>query len=308
MKTMTLAEQISTPTFKKQFNLDLFTRVAHEYDLATRMMSLGGDARWKQMLVEALPDHTAPHCVDVACGTGDVTLELARRYPDGNIIGLDLTPAMIDVAKARATGSHNVQFRVTDMCKTGLPDSSVDMVTGSYALRNAPTLTDALAEIHRILKPGGTAAFLDFSKSPNKFLQAIQLPVLKTWGAFWGIVVHARYTRIPTATGSIRVPNPKIPSLLPGHPATYSASKAKLKLALPKSIRWIPVYPNYCSQWVSSHRFKERLISGLEHFVLNKICEGKASEMKITAKLSQLLSSLRLSAKVFEIKKGDSEK
>lgn len=189
---MTLAEQISTPAFKKQFNLDLFTRVAHEYDLATRMMSLGGDARWKQMLVEALPDHTAPHCVDVACGTGDVTLELARRYPDGNIIGLDLTPAMIDVAKARATGSHNVQFRVTDMCKTGLPDSSVDMVTGSYALRNAPTLTDALAEIHRILKPGGTAAFLDFSKSPNKFLQAIQLPVLKTWGAFWGIVVHGR--------------------------------------------------------------------------------------------------------------------
>jgi len=184
-----IRDSIQTPENKRRYNEGLFTRVAGEYDMATRAMSFGRDRVWKRRLVRLLPDLTAPNCVDLACGTGDVTFELAERYPAGNIVGIDLTPAMIEVARARSLHA-NVRFEAQDMCSTTIAEGWADVVTGSYALRNAPLLDDAFREIRRMLKPGGHAAFLDFSKSPARWRQGLQLPLLKCWGGFWGIVLH----------------------------------------------------------------------------------------------------------------------
>jgi ubiquinone/menaquinone biosynthesis methyltransferase len=193
MPAPSIAESIGTPAAKKAYNQDLFTRVAAEYDIATRAMSLGRDAAWKRQLVASLPDHIAPRCLDLATGTGDVAFELANRYPDAEILGLDLTPAMIDEARKRnGSRADRVRFEVGDMCATGLPDHWADLITGSYALRNAPTLEAALVEIRRVLKPGGRAAFLDFAKSSNQLLQELQLALLKGWGGLWGMIVHGR--------------------------------------------------------------------------------------------------------------------
>ncbi len=187
--TLPIRSSIQTPDGKRRYNEGLFTRVATEYDLATRAMSLGRDQAWKRRLVGLLPDRTAPVCVDLACGTGDLTAELARRYPDGQVVGVDLTPAMIEVARARCP-QPGVRFVCGDMCRTGLADGSVDIVTGSYALRNAPVLEDALREVRRVLRPGGWAAFLDFAKPPARWRQSLQFPLLKAWGGFWGLVIH----------------------------------------------------------------------------------------------------------------------
>jgi ubiquinone/menaquinone biosynthesis methyltransferase len=189
--SMNIRGAIQTPENKRNYNEQLFTRVAVEYDMATRAMSLGCDGSWKRRLVAMLPDLNAPRCIDLACGTGDVSIELATRFPKGQITGLDLTPAMIEVARRRCR-KENVDFAVADMCRTGLRDESVDVVTGSYALRNAPVLDDAFREVWRVLKPGGHAAFLDFVKSPVRWQQAMQLPLLKCWGGFWGLVIHGR--------------------------------------------------------------------------------------------------------------------
>jgi demethylmenaquinone methyltransferase/2-methoxy-6-polyprenyl-1,4-benzoquinol methylase len=186
-----IREQIETPAQKKYFNLQLFTRVADEYDLATSVMSLGQDARWKRRLLELLPVMDRPRCVDLACGTGDLTLGLARRYPDGDILGIDLTGPMLDVARRRIPHRH-VQFFQADMCRLDVPDQSVDIVTGGYAIRNAPVLDDALAEIHRILRPGGVAAFLDFSRPAQPLASAAQLALLKCWCSLVSIAVHGR--------------------------------------------------------------------------------------------------------------------
>jgi len=187
--SLNIRSSIQTPAAKRRYNEGLFTRVAAEYDLATRAMSLGRDQVWKRRMVGLLPNLVRPNCVDLACGTGDVAAELARRYPQGNIVGIDLTPAMLDVARQRCP-EPNVSFRSRDMCQTDLPAGWADMVTGSYALRNAPVLDDALREVRRLLKPGGYAAFLDFAKPPARWRQALQLPLLKAWGAFWGLVIH----------------------------------------------------------------------------------------------------------------------
>ena len=149
---------IDTPDKKRHYNEGLFTRVATEYDGATRAMSLGRDQLWKRRLVNMLPDFSAPNCVDLACGTGDVTAALANRYAGGQILGIDLTLAMIEVARERHA-RPNVAFHVRDMCRTEIQAGWADVVTGSYALRNAPVLDDALVEVRRLLKPGGWAAF-----------------------------------------------------------------------------------------------------------------------------------------------------
>ncbi len=174
---------------KKKFNEAHFAESAPRYDLATRCLSLGQDRIWKKRLINELPDLPSPVCVDIACGTGDVTFLLADRYPGGSIIGVDLTKEMIDLSLKRNT-KPNVTFQQRDMSHLEFGDHSVDIITGSYAIRNAPDLAVTLAEFNRVLKLGGHAFFLDFSKPASQFGQALQYAVMKCWGSFWGIVLH----------------------------------------------------------------------------------------------------------------------
>lgn len=182
-------EHLHEPRKKKYYNERLFTEVAPKYDLITRILSLGRDAAWKRRLIATLPVRDAPLCVDLACGTGDLSFMLAGKYPRGTVVGLDLTEVMLQIA-ARRGPPPNLSFSQQDMCVTDLPSGSVDIVTGSYALRNAPELGRALEEIHRILRPGGVAAMLDFSKPPGKVLQFSEYWLLKSWGSVWGLLLH----------------------------------------------------------------------------------------------------------------------
>ncbi len=182
-------DYILLPGRKRFYNERHFTAAAPRYDLATRAMSLGRDAAWKRRLVAALPALPAPVCIDLACGTGDLTRLLAARYPRGTIVGLDLTGAMLAVARTR-NGHLNVRFTRQDMGAAGIATESADIVTGAYALRNAPELGQALDEIRRILKPGGIGAFLDFAKPATRALQGPESRLLRTWCGFWGIALH----------------------------------------------------------------------------------------------------------------------
>ena len=171
------------------FNRQMFSKIAPRYDFITRVLSFGRDTSWKNRLVNDLPDNKNAHCLDIACGTGDITFLLAAKYPAGRIVGLDVTEPMIDYARERNTFS-NITFTLQDMCRTNFANASFDIVTGGYALRNAPNLEQALIEIRRVMKPGAIAAFLDFSKPPNHFLQNAKGMLLKFWGGFWGILLH----------------------------------------------------------------------------------------------------------------------
>ena len=182
-------DYLGEPSRKRQLNERLFTTVAPRYDRITRLLSFNRDRSWKRCLVNALPDLPQPVCLDLACGTGDLTLLLADRYPGGDILGLDLTPSMLALARARVNRPQ-VRFQCGDMARTGLEPASVDLVTGGYALRHAGDLAEALTEVHRVLRPGGRADFLDFSKSPGRSGQAVSHFLLKVWGGFWGLLLH----------------------------------------------------------------------------------------------------------------------
>jgi len=184
-------EQLANPQAKRALNKVLFSRIAPRYDAITRILSFGRDAAWKKRLIDQLPQCTSPVCVDLACGTGDLAFRLAEKYPQAQITGLDLTEAMLENARTRAAGRVlHIQFQQGDMGRTGLPSESIDVVTGGYALRNAGDLDEAIEEAHRILRPGGVAAFLDFSKPQNRLLQRLELLLLRFWCGLWGLLFH----------------------------------------------------------------------------------------------------------------------
>lgn len=189
-----LNEELSAPESKKSLNLEIFSQIAREYDFITRALSFCQDGFWKRAMIKRLPKLSAPTCVDLACGTGDLSFLVADRYPDGTVTGIDLTPEMVEIANHRNGDKHpNASFQVGDMGNLdSIESGTVDLVTGGYAIRNAPDLQQALQEIYRILKPGGTATFLDFSRSPNSILSQGGYLTLKFWGGFWGLVLHGK--------------------------------------------------------------------------------------------------------------------
>ena len=90
---------------RRAFNRALFTRLAPDYDRLNPWISFGRDASWKRAMIGRLPDPAAPVCVDLACGTGDLTMLLAARYPAGRVVGVDLTEAMLEQARRRPGGT-----------------------------------------------------------------------------------------------------------------------------------------------------------------------------------------------------------
>ncbi len=194
------------PDRKRDYNRTLFTTVAPRYDLVTRLLSFGRDGAWKRHLISGLPAGlpSAPLVVDLACGTGDLTLALAARYPGAAVAGIDLNAEMLAIARRRAEtaeaapapgaagagGAGGVRFIEGDMQALPFADGSVAIVTGGYALRNAPDLAATLSEIRRVLAPGGAAAFLEFSHSHHRPVAAVQLALLRFWGRLWGRILH----------------------------------------------------------------------------------------------------------------------
>ena len=187
---------LQKPASKRDYNRRVFRAVAPRYAAVTWLLSFGWDALWKRSLVARLP-HRPPEtrrtrrvrALDLACGTGDLTRLLARRYPGGRVEGLDLSPAMLARARRRR-GPENVSYRLGDLHRLPYPAASFDLVTGGYALRNAPDLRRSLREVRRVLRPGGTAAFLDFNRSPRPWLGRLQVLALRWWGGLWGRLLH----------------------------------------------------------------------------------------------------------------------
>ncbi len=183
--------ELSNPDRKRSYNRNLFSVVAPKYDVVTRVLSFGNDGLWKRRLVGMLPKQITGQVVDIACGTGDIAEAIARQHPKARVLATDLNPDMILRAKRRLSGfGERVQALEADMTRLPLEKGSVDVLTGGYALRNAPDLQDALREVARVLKPGATAAFLDFSRVPNAVGFAWRYRLLRFWGHVWGRILH----------------------------------------------------------------------------------------------------------------------
>ena len=183
-----MASLSSTPDTRRAYTRKIFSAVARVYPLVTRVLSFGRDRAWKRTLCNALPGDSRGIVLDLACGTGDIAITCEKRLPAATVIGIDSSKEMLFSAdKSIHTQIHLAQ---QDMCDLGIRSSSVDIITGGYALRNAPDLAAALREIARVVKPSGVAAFLEFSKGNGKISAKVHTLLLWCWGSFWGLLLH----------------------------------------------------------------------------------------------------------------------
>ncbi len=168
----------------------IFTEIAEQYEKFNHYSSFGQDRRWLDKLVASIPVSSSSHILDVAGGTGEVTFAICKRHHPAHIVLSDYTPAMLDVAKQRIAAGDNrsvsVETQVVDAQDMPFDNASFDIVTMAYGIRNIPDRMRALREIHRVLKPGGTVAILEFSTPPLAPARAFYKAYLK-WGIpAWG--------------------------------------------------------------------------------------------------------------------------
>ena len=185
-----LERAFDSPAAKRAYNRRLFATIAPRYDLITRLLSYGQDARWKRRVAEIVRAEagSSRRVLDLACGTGDVALSLADSH---EVIGLDLTPAMLALARRRAAAAATpLPWIAGDMTSLPFAGGSFDIVTTSYGLRNVPALETALSEIGRVLRPNGLLVSLDFNKPRGAVVRGVYLGYLTAVGSLMGLALH----------------------------------------------------------------------------------------------------------------------
>ena len=187
----------------------MFADIARRYDLMNRLMTFGRDKSWRRYAVSQLRLDQAPDpsriqnpkseiILDVATGTGDLALEVRDQFPNAQVVGLDVVPDMLMLARAKAGGA--IAVVAGDALALPFPDEGLDGVVTAFALRNVTDIPAAFAEMARVTRPGGRLACLEIARP--------QIPIFRQlfgWYFYWlvpivgGIVSSKRsaYTYLP---------------------------------------------------------------------------------------------------------------
>jgi demethylmenaquinone methyltransferase/2-methoxy-6-polyprenyl-1,4-benzoquinol methylase len=143
----------------------MFDRIAPRYDLMNRLMSLGLDRRWRRLAAAAADVSLGSRALDVCTGTGDLALELADRVgPGGSVVGADFSEPMLQRAREKAVAhGARVVFARADALDLPFTDDSFDAATVAFGARNWADLARGLAEMTRVVRPGGRVVVLDIT-------------------------------------------------------------------------------------------------------------------------------------------------
>lgn len=151
---------------------EMFDRIAERYDLLNRILSLGIDQRWRKLTTSALELPEGGRVLDLATGTADLAMLVARREPTVSIVGLDPSARMLEVGR-RKVGAAGLDGRIElvqgDAQELPFEDDSFDGTCIAFGIRNVPDRPRALREMARVTKPGGRVAILELSE-PRKGL------------------------------------------------------------------------------------------------------------------------------------------
>ncbi|WP_428267671.1 bifunctional demethylmenaquinone methyltransferase/2-methoxy-6-polyprenyl-1,4-benzoquinol methylase UbiE [Haliangium sp.] len=154
----------------------MFDGIARRYDLLNRLMSFGLDRRWRKKTVRALALGPEAHVLDLATGTGDVALTVARMHPDSVVVGVDPSVQMLEVGRGKIAArslEERVSLALGDAQSLPFDDDCFDGVTIAFGIRNVPDRARALAEMARVTRPGGRVAILELSEPRRGLMGAL---------------------------------------------------------------------------------------------------------------------------------------
>lgn len=146
----------------------MFDNIAPTYDLLNHRLSWNIDKYWRWRAIRTLSDHMpkdgTPHILDVATGTGDLALQMAKKMPNADITGIDISEGMLEVARQKAEKENRpLTFAKEDCNALSYPDNYLDAVTAAFGIRNFQNLEQGLSEMFRVLKPGGMFCVLELT-------------------------------------------------------------------------------------------------------------------------------------------------
>lgn len=152
---------------------EFFASIAGRYDLANHLLSAGCDFLWRRRTARLAATWSPRQILDLATGSGDLALDLAKACPGSIIIGADFCPPMLERARAKGVP----RLVAADGLRLPFADAAFDLVTIAFGLRNMESWLGALREVARVLRPGGHLLVLDFSL-PSPPLRWIYRPYL----------------------------------------------------------------------------------------------------------------------------------
>jgi len=156
----------------------MFDRIARRYDLVNTVLSGGTDGGWRRRAARATNLKAGGSALDVACGSGKLTAELARiAGPKGRVVGLDFSPQMLEVAHRDHPG---IEFLEGDALKLPFDDAEFDASTVAFGLRNLSDPIAGLREMLRVVKPGGRSVVLEFVRPPQNLVGGAYRIYLRT--------------------------------------------------------------------------------------------------------------------------------
>lgn len=153
---------------------EMFDNIAHSYDLLNHALSWGIDKGWRRKAIDTLGTSHPQKILDIATGTGDFAILSAQRIHPKNIVGVDLSEGMLNVARDKVSrlqqnrlADINIEFRKEDCMKLSFPDDSFDAVTVAYGVRNFQNLDQGLKEMRRVLHTNGQLLIVELATPPR---------------------------------------------------------------------------------------------------------------------------------------------
>jgi demethylmenaquinone methyltransferase/2-methoxy-6-polyprenyl-1,4-benzoquinol methylase len=202
----------------------MFDRIARVYDLMNSVMTAGLHHRWRERAADLAALEPGGRALDVACGTGDLAIELARRVgPAGTVVGSDFSEAMLERARQKSAGPR---WEWANALELPYPDDGFDAATVGFGARNFSDLDRGLAEMARVVRPGGRVVVLEITVP--------QRPPLSTFFSVW-------FDRIVPALGKL-AGDPDAYAYLPSSVKRFPAPErlaGRLASAGLTDVRWI---------------------------------------------------------------------
>jgi len=163
------------PETKKTQVTHMFDGISKSYDLLNRIITLGIDVLWRKRVVKLLQKEQPKSILDIATGTGDLVLELAKINAD-KIIGLDISPGMLEIGKQKVKNKQledRIDMQLGDSEALPFNKETFDGVTIAFGVRNFENLELGLQEIFRVLKPNGALVVLETAVPQNRLLRSL---------------------------------------------------------------------------------------------------------------------------------------
>ena len=152
---------------------DMFTRIAHRYDLMNRLMTAGQDIHWREQVIQQAMLKPGIRLLDLGAGTGDLAREALKQQPQANVVAADFTLEMMRVGQHLPLPpglNGSLPWAAADALYLPFENNDFDVVVSGFLMRNVGDIQQALKEQYRILKPGGRIIILDTTKPKRNLL------------------------------------------------------------------------------------------------------------------------------------------